>query len=191
MLFCVSVLANEKIYTYHKHDGSVVFSNIKPNAEKIVSTLKFDCYACTKDSSVDWHNTPLFLGKYLSEITQASQQYAVEQAFIQAVIHAESSYRSGALSKVGAQGLMQLMPTTAKELGVNNPFNSKENILAGTRYMAKLIKLFNGDLKLAAAAYNAGASTVKQHGGIPPFEETQAYVKRVNILYKRYYIASL
>jgi len=191
VLLSANALANERIYKYHKADGSVVFSNIKPKEQNIVKTLRFDCYACTLDSTIDWHNTPLYLSQYRKEISQASRQFSVKPALIQAVIHAESSFKPFVQSKVGAQGLMQLMPQTAKELGVSDPYNAKQNIEGGTQYLAKLLNAYNGDISLATAAYNAGSSNVKKYGGIPPFAETKAYVKRVKILHKRYYIASL
>jgi len=184
-------MAGDKIYQYHKADGSVVFSNIKPVADNIVQTHKFDCYACTLDSSVDWHNTPLHLERFKHEINQASNQFSVAPTLIQAVIHAESSFKPQAISKVGAQGLMQLMPQTALELGVDKPFDITQNINGGTQYLAKLLIIFDGDIGLASAAYNSGPSSVKRHDGIPPFPETQTYVKRVKILHKRYHLASL
>jgi len=191
VLFSVEAQANEKIYQYQKPDGSVVFSNVKPKTQSVVQTLKFDCYACTLDSSIDWHKTPLYLGKYENDIIKASRRFSVKPALIQAVIHAESSFKPLVISKVGAQGLMQLMPQTAKELGVVKPFNVTQNINGGTQYLAKLLKAFDGDISLATAAYNSGSSNVKKYGGVPPFAETQAYVKRVKILHKRYYVASL
>ncbi len=184
--FSVFATSGDEIYKYHKADGSVVFSNIKPNGRTIARTFKFDCYACTLNSAVNWHETPLYLTKYSQEIGQASSKYAVNPALIKAVIHAESSFRPHVVSKVGAQGLMQLMPETAIELGVKKPFNVGENISGGTQYLAKLLAIFKGDVSLATAAYNSGASNVQRFGGIPPFPETQAYVKRIKILHKRY-----
>ena len=91
-----------------------------------------------------------------------------------------------AASPVGARGLMQLMPATAKELGVKNSFDSHSNILAGSAYLAKLLKNYQGDISLASAAYNAGPGAVQKYAGIPPYAETKAYVKRVQILFQRY-----
>lgn len=190
MVISQSGMAAEKIYKYYKADGSVVFSNVKPR-NNIVKTFKFDCYACTLDSSIDWYKTPLYLTQFKREIGQASRKHAVNSALIKAVIHAESSFRPNVVSKVGAQGLMQLMPETAKELGVNKPFDIKENISGGTQYLAKLLTIFKGDISLATAAYNSGASNVQRYGGVPPFPETQAYVKRIKILHKRYQLANL
>jgi hypothetical protein len=103
----------------------------------------------------------------------------VAPSLVEAVIRAESGYNHQAISKTGAQGLMQLMPATAKSLGVNNAFNPEENIKGGSQYLGQLLKRFNGNKALAVAAYNAGPGAVEKHGGIPPYRETQQYVKRV------------
>lgn len=100
--------------------------------------------------------------------------------------HAESAYQPDAQSPKGAQGLMQLMPEIQAELGVANPFDPADNISGGARYLSQLMAEFNGNLELAAAAYNAGSTAVYKYGGVPPYEETQEYVRRVKILYRRY-----
>ena len=175
----------EKVYHYISADGGLVFSDSAPQ-QGHYQVLLFDCYACSPKSSVNWSSIPLFTTLYQQPIATAAQRYQLEPALIRAVIHAESAFKPAAISKVGAQGLMQLMPATAKELGVNDAFHPAENILAGSRYLAKLLDRFDGDIALACAAYNAGASRVEQFKGIPPYPETQAYVERVQILLKRY-----
>ena len=112
-------------------------------------------------------------------IRKASRNYHLSSRLIQAVIQAESNYQAGAVSPAGAQGLMQLMPGTANELGVTDPFDIEQNIDGGARYLRKMLDMFNGDERLALAAYNAGPGTVLRHGGIPPYRETQEYVERV------------
>jgi soluble lytic murein transglycosylase-like protein len=112
-------------------------------------------------------------------IQKASEEYGVDASLIKAVIKQESSFNSKAVSSCGAQGLMQLMPATAKSLGVNDPFDAEQNIMAGTCYLRQKLDEFNGDLKLALAAYNAGSGSVRKYGGIPPYKETQAYVERI------------
>ena len=110
----------------------------------------------------------------------------MEESLIRAIIHAESAYQPDAQSPKGAQGLMQLMPSTQQEMKVADPFNPALNIKGGTRYLSDLLLEFDGDVIKAAAAYNAGPGAVRKYGGIPPYEETREYVRRVQILYERY-----
>lgn len=177
--------ANNKVYQYTQSDGVVAFSDRQP-LNRPFRLLKFDCYACNPTSTVNWSNTRLFLAEYQHSIRQAAELHQLDPALIRAVIHAESGFQADAVSKQGARGLMQLMPKTAKELGVKNSFDSHANILAGSAYLAKLLKSYQGDIALASAAYNAGPGTVKKYAGIPPYAETKAYIKRVNILWQRY-----
>jgi soluble lytic murein transglycosylase-like protein len=119
-------------------------------------------------------------------ILQASETYQVDPALIKAIIMAESNYDPQAISHRGAQGLMQLMPMTAKWLGVTDAFDPALNIDAGVRYFRYLLDRFKGDVELALAAYNAGIAHVQKHGGIPPFRATQAYVKKVLEYHQHY-----
>lgn len=110
---------------------------------------------------------------------KAAQTYNVPLNLLKSVAKAESGFRADALSKCGAQGIMQLMPQTAKELGVSNAFDPYENIMGGAKCLSQKLKLYNGDLKLTLASYNAGSGNVKKYGGIPPFPETKNYVQKV------------
>ncbi|ABE56882.1 Lytic transglycosylase, catalytic [Shewanella denitrificans OS217] len=175
----------DKVYHYTKHDGGAVFSDRAPEGGEY-QVLLFECFACRLDSNLDWHKIPLFALDYSHSVAEAAKIYRLEPALIRAVIHAESAFDVHARSKAGAMGLMQLMPTTAADMGVTNAFNAQQNILGGSRYLAQMLKQFNGDIELACAAYNAGPTTVTQYRGIPPYPETQAYVKRVKILLQRY-----
>jgi len=118
-------------------------------------------------------------------IEKAAQNNLLPPELIRAVIEVESGAVVTAVSNCGAQGLMQLMPETQNELGVKDPFDPDENIGAGSRYLASLLYRYNGELSLALAAYNAGMGNVDKYGGIPPFKETQNFVKKVTAIYKR------
>ena len=119
-------------------------------------------------------------------ILEASELYKVDHAMIRAIIMAESSYNLMAISNKVAEGMMQLMPNTARELGVTDSFNPTQNIHAGARYFKKLLKRFKGNVRLALAAYNAGSQNVVEYNGIPPFKATHSYIEKV-LYYQRYY----
>lgn len=179
------------VYRIARADGSVEYTNVAAraqgaNAKTLFTYIMRTCVACDVHSPIDWNNVALHLDAYNDDIRLASAQSGVDEALLRAVIHAESGFNPAALSIKGAQGLMQLMPGTANDLGVHNPFDVGENIRGGAHYLAMLLKTFNGNIGLAAAAYNAGADAVRKYGGVPPYDETQVYVKRVAILRDRY-----
>ena len=119
-------------------------------------------------------------------ITRAADRYKVDTALIKAIIMMESAYNPKAVSKQGAKGLMQLMPRTARALGVKNVFNPAHNINGGVKYLRQLLDTFDDNIKHALAAYNAGSSKVKRYGGIPPLKATRAYVRKVFAYYHHY-----
>lgn len=174
-----------KVYQYQDNNGVVVFTDHAPGSREY-QVILYDCYACRPDSDLDWKKMPLYSKRFDDLIQRAAKNYQLEPALIRAVIHAESAFDIYAISKTGAMGLMQLMPDTAKELGVKDAFKPAQNIDGGAKYLAKMLSQFNGDIELACAAYNAGPTTVTQYQGIPPYPETIAYVERVKILLKRY-----
>ncbi len=190
VLSCALLLnspAQAEIYKY-VHNGVTTYSADKPNRGTFES-LKPSCLAsyigCDLARS-DWSRIKLNHSAFKALIEQSARTHAVDAALIRAVIHAESNFNHQAISKAGAEGLMQLMPKTQKLLKVGNPFNAKENIEGGTRLLKQLLKKYGNNIKHAAAAYNAGEGAVKKYRGVPPYEETQNYVKRVAQLYARY-----
>ncbi len=121
-----------------------------------------------------------------SIIQEASDRYEVEPELIRAIIMAESSYNPNAVSRRGARGLMQLMPSTARALGVEDSFNPEHNIHGGVKYFKQLLDRFDGDVSVALAAYNAGSRKVREYQGIPPFKATHYYIKKVFSYYNHY-----
>lgn len=121
-----------------------------------------------------------------NEIRQAAVKYEIPFALIKAVIQQESQFNPHAISRAGAQGLMQIMPKTAQLLGLRNPFNAAENIMAGSAYLKEMLERYGGNLPLALAAYNAGPAAVEASGGVPDYPETKEYVQRVLASYGRY-----
>lgn len=176
---------SETVYRYTDANGVVSYSSIRPRDAEF-DVIRFHCYACDPNSKIDWHKTPLFLSPYRDEIETAAREFGVDPALVRAVIHAESAFNPKARSPKGAQGLMQLMPGTARELGVTDTLTVADNIRGGVRYLARMLKTFDGDIRLATAAYNAGPGAVSRYKGVPPYAETRAYVERVGILYQRY-----
>lgn len=178
------------VYRVVQKNGSVLYTNIaslaKQGDAKMLFTYIVECYACNVHSKIDWNTVPLHLAAYGDDIRAAAKLSGVNAALLRAIIHAESGFNPRALSYKGAQGLMQLMPGTAFDLGVGDAFDPAQNISGGARYLASLLHDYHGDVQLAAAAYNAGAGAVAKYGGVPPYAETQVYVKRVALLYQRY-----
>jgi soluble lytic murein transglycosylase-like protein len=122
---------------------------------------------------------------YETLIREAADRYGVEAALITSIMQVESAFDALAVSRAGARGLMQLMPALAQELGVEDSFDARQNVMAGARYLRRLLDLYDNNLRLVLAGYNAGVTNVRRYGGVPPFRETQNYVERVMALLER------
>ncbi|WP_434030766.1 lytic transglycosylase domain-containing protein [[Pseudomonas] boreopolis] len=181
-----------QLYSYMK-DGVRHYTSARPTQTASIEglrTIRYSfietCYACAVNPGVNFGTVRLNTAAYQGEIAAAAREFGVEEAVVRAIIHAESAYNPMALSRAGAQGLMQLMPATARRFGVADSYDAGQNIRGGVQYLAWLLKRFDGNLALAAAGYNAGEGAVDKYGGVPPYAETQRYVQRVGVLAERY-----
>jgi soluble lytic murein transglycosylase-like protein len=165
-----------QIYVIELPDGSRRFSN-----EPVVGAKIF---VETRYTGSPVLSTRLGSAPFQREIADAAGQKGVDARLVEAVIAVESAFDPNAVSKKGAQGLMQLMPDTADRFGVANVWDPRQNIGGGTAYLRKLIDMFNGDLRHVLAAYNAGEGAVTRHGGVPPYPETIQYIDRVLDYYR-------
>ena len=185
-------LVRGQVYAYVGKDGVRNYTSVRPRgvSASAMRTIKYSymetCYACGAKPGLNFGTLRLNTAAYQAEIAAAAREHGVEEAIVRAIIHAESAYNPMALSRVGAQGLMQLMPATARRFGVSDAFNPQQNIQGGVKYLAWLLKRFNGNLTLAAAGYNAGEGAVDKYNGVPPYNETRRYVDRVGVLAERY-----
>jgi soluble lytic murein transglycosylase-like protein len=182
------------IYTYKDEKGVVYFTNI-PNGDKRFRLIRREVTSPSDGSPTVgaarvaqlFMPAPADIQRYSNMIEAASRTHGVDAALVHAVITAESGYNPAALSKAGARGLMQLMPATAARYGVRNIHDPQENINGGVRYLRDLIAMFNGNIELAVAAYNAGENAVIRYGNkIPPFAETAHYVPKVLGFYRKF-----
>lgn len=191
----VAVPAQADIYRCKRPDGTLHYTNIREPGRRCQLVVR----GSKKSKPKSTHKTKSTSGKPLSKsstrdparysrynglIDEASRLYELPDSFIRAVMRVESDFNPTVVSRAGAMGLMQLMPKTARSMGVSDPFDARQNILGGARYLRILANRFKGDLVLTVAAYNAGQGAVEKYNGIPPYKETQRYVRRV---LKHYY----
>ena len=173
------------IYKFRDGKGVINYTNVLPRGVKPQVVMVY-CPACDPKSKVDFSHVQLKITDFGPHIKAAIAKNPVDEALVRAIIQAESAYNPYALSKAGAQGLMQLMPGTAAQYGVSDSYDAQQNINGGVAYLRFLLDMFDGDVRLASAAYNAGENNVLKYAGVPPFAETQVYVQRVGQLYLRY-----
>ena len=179
----VSMLPGEghaDIYKQVGADGVISFTSRPAHGSKLYAAERKAPVFMPSDDS------PERFSRYDEYIRQASTLYQIPEELIRSIIKCESDYDPRALSPAGAQGLMQMIPATALRMQVRDTFDPREAIFGGTRYLRVLANMFNGDLELTIAGYNAGEAAVVRYAGIPPYEETQAYVARVLTYYRRY-----
>lgn len=192
--------AGQTIYQFKDNNGTTLLTNKKKAEYSHLKVVKATYYPDSNIHSYsNWGASEASVLPSYSRnknafdplIRQAAQQHGVSEGLIKAVMHTESGFNINARSPVGAQGLMQLMPATARRFNVNNAYDPQQNIFAGAKYLSWLLKRFNGNTQLAIAAYNAGEGNVDKYGGIPPFRETQDYVRRVTSRYQNLYASSI
>lgn len=168
-----------------ERNGEIHYTNVRPRGKaargckRILKTRRTTRPKVQRAPDVDRHG-------YDKLIRRAAERYALPVALVKAVMSVESAFHPGAVSPVGAVGLMQLMPRTARSMGVRNPFDPKENIMGGARFLRFLADRYGGNLLFTIAAYNAGQGAVDRYKGVPPYAETQRYVRRVLKAYHRY-----
>jgi soluble lytic murein transglycosylase-like protein len=176
--------ASAAVYRYIDDAGTVHFTDVPRDGryEFVPTWRESFAFSDAKPSRL----SPPPRDSYDKLILRSARNHRVEPALVKAVIAAESNFQPRAVSRVGAQGLMQLMPATARSLGVGNPFHPGENVEGGTRYLRDMLDRY-GDLKRALAAYNAGPEAVDRYGGVPPYPETLDYVSKVLNYYRGFH----
>lgn len=190
-----SFVHSGNLYVYRDQAGAALLTNKKVSGgeyrqEKVTYYPKSNAQAYNNWDSSGAALSPSYSNTknaYDHIIRNAAQMYGVSEGLIKAIMHTESGFNPSARSPVGAQGLMQLMPATAQRFNVSNAYDPVQNIHGGVKYLSWLIKRFKGNTQLALAGYNAGEGNVDKYGGIPPFKETQNYVRRVMSRYQNLY----
>lgn len=167
--------AGDDLYVHIDDQGVYHFTDA-PTSSKYVKARTFS----------DGQPPRLIQDRYTGVIRNFSQKHGLRPELVQAVIHVESGFNPKAVSKKGARGLMQVMPVHLQRLGIENPFNPRENIAAGTRYLSRLLERYDGNLTLSLAAYNAGPTAVDHYQDVPPYLETRQYVQKVLLYYRHY-----
>ena len=169
-----------EIYSYTDENGVLHFSNAPTS-----SRYRYAGPETARHASATYYFSRR-MHDYDDIIREASRSHGVHFGLIKAMIHAESNFNPAAISRAGAMGLMQIMPANLNEFGVSDPFNPRDNVMGGTRYLKSLMTKYNSDLTLSLAAYNAGPGAVDKYKTIPPYPETEKYIEKVLRLYSQY-----
>ena len=192
--------AGQTIYQFKDTNGTTLLTNRKKAEYNHLKVVKATYYPDSNIHSYsNWGASEASVLPSYSRnknafdqlIRQAAQHHGVSEGLVKAIMHTESGFNIHARSPVGAQGLMQLMPATARRFNVSNAYDPQQNFFGGVKYLSWLLKRFNGDTRLAIAAYNAGEGNVDKYGDVPPFRETRDYVKRVTSRYQNLYASGL
>lgn len=186
--------AHADIYRCKRADGTQHYTNVREKGGRCQTVVRSSKKSKARSQKTQSANRPPSrpsnqadssrYTRYDNLIAEAAELYQLPNSFIRAVMRVESNFNPNVVSSAGAMGLMQLMPKTAQSMGVSDPFDVRQNVLGGARYLRILANRFKGDLILTVAAYNAGEGAVDKYEGIPPYKETQRYVRRV---LKHYY----
>lgn len=184
LLFGPASARADGIYKYVEKDGTIVYTNVPPAGKKAKRVR--GTFHRAPEPTEPAASRPSARVDYEPFIKAASTRYRIPENLVRAVMHAESNFDPHAVSPRGASGLMQLMPETAQEMYVKDIFDAQQNIDGGARYLRVLANQFEGDMVKMLAAYNAGPEALRKFGGLPPYEETQAYVRKVIQLYFQY-----
>jgi soluble lytic murein transglycosylase-like protein len=175
--------AGDDFVYLHRHEGVRTYTDIKPHHARFAririagrATASASCMGLSQSSLQER------AARYAPVIQKAAGEHRLSPRIVNAVMRVESCYDPRAVSRAGARGLMQLMPMTAAQLGVNDSFDPEQNVSGGVRYLAQMMQRFNGNLRYALAAYNAGPEAVARHQGVPPYPETINYVRRITKL---------
>ena len=172
-------------YVFKERDGVIRFSSKPPppgvQSEVFTAKTKFSFYR-----GLGFRLDRLFVDNFKEIISSGARRHGLRESLVRAVIHVESAFNPRAVSPRGARGLMQLMPSRAALLGVKDSFHPEQNVEGGTKHLATLLRRYDHDIRRALAAYNAGEGAVDRYGGIPPYRETQDYVRKVIELESRY-----
>ena len=187
LLTALPVVSSAEIFIYQEKDGTTWFTDHKALSDDFQFIRTYGRPTATKSCTGVTRDILNNRAKpHMNWVQHYAQLYELDHRLVKSVIEVESCFDAYAVSRVGARGLMQLMPATAKELGVSEPFNARQNIRGGSSYLRKMMNRFDGDVKLALAAYNAGPGAVEKYKGIPPYKETQSYVKRILKKFRAY-----